>query len=359
MPMCEILVSIVIPVYNQTTDRLIRCLKSVDSQTYKNYEIVLVDDGSQCALSAAYEEISKQYHQINFYVQENKGSGSARNTGIENAKGEYIMFLDSDDVLSENALSDAIDCLQESMADLVVGQVRKFREEQFVCESGQIKEAKRVYLRKQNEIIEYINHILGYESERLRYKDRYFCDGPVAKLCKTELLKKALFGEEKFWGEDTIWNLIFTKLCKSIVISEAVWYFALSNSSSQTHIYRPNCEKEFLYRIQQEHEIVSTLWPECKEGLCIQIWLSMYYVFQCFVLHEENTRGIISSYKVFKNCISNETYRWMLRNIRFDSDRSTIKKVIKKIIRFFSLHGPKWIAYFGWIFILKSKNGER
>ena len=89
-------VSVVIPVYN-VKPYLERCVQSVLRQTYKDLEIILVDDGSTDGSSEICNQIAKRDSRIVIVHQKNQGASEARNTGIRYAKGEYIMFLDSDD----------------------------------------------------------------------------------------------------------------------------------------------------------------------------------------------------------------------------------------------------------------------
>lgn len=88
------LFSIIIPTYNRK-DKLIRCIKSVLANQNANYEIIVIDDGST---DTTKEVVTGRYPQIRYYYQENKGVSCARNKGMELTKGDYIAFLDSDDL---------------------------------------------------------------------------------------------------------------------------------------------------------------------------------------------------------------------------------------------------------------------
>lgn len=357
--MKDCLVSIIIPVYNQTRNRFERCIDSIIAQTYKNFEIIVVDDGSSEDNLANVLEICGKDNRIQLVIQKNAGSGVARNHGVEVAKGEYVVFVDSDDMLTNYALEDAIICLTETNADIIVGQVHKEKETN--VEYARINREKLSYciLSKSADFNEYINHIIGYLSSRFSNPDRYFCDGPVAKLCKRELVIDNQFDDKKIWSEDTIWNLRITKQCKKIAISNNVWYYAFANEDSQTHIFRPNSIEEFKYRINQEETVVSQLWPECKAGLYIQIWTSMHFVFVCYLMNRQNKDCFKKKYTDFLQCINEPVYQNMLRYIRFPKEKSKAIILVKKTIRFFSLYHPKAIAYFGWLVALTYKQGER
>lgn len=110
-------VSIVIPVYN-VESYLERCVNSVLRQTYKDFEIILVDDGSTDGSGALCDKIAASDQRICVIHQKNQGLSGARNTGIRQATGEYIVFLDSDD---EWLLSDGLETLlQNEKTDLLV-----------------------------------------------------------------------------------------------------------------------------------------------------------------------------------------------------------------------------------------------
>jgi glycosyltransferase involved in cell wall biosynthesis len=101
------LVSVVIPTYN-TSNFLIKAIQSVINQTYKNWELIIVDDGSTDQTRQIVEEFQKKDSRIKYFFQNNKGQGAARNLGIKNASGNYIAFLDSDDEFFENKLERVI-----------------------------------------------------------------------------------------------------------------------------------------------------------------------------------------------------------------------------------------------------------
>ena len=97
--MSEILISVIVPVYNIESEYLERCIKSICSQTYKKLDIILVDDGSTDGSGKICNRFAEEDSRIRVFHKENGGSSSARNLGIGEAKGEYIGFIDSDDYI--------------------------------------------------------------------------------------------------------------------------------------------------------------------------------------------------------------------------------------------------------------------
>jgi len=111
--------SIIIPVYN--SEKYLReCVESVQSQTYKNLEIVLIDDESSDSSPDICKELAANDSRIKYIRQNNQGTSAARNTGLENASGDYLMFIDNDDLWADvNAVEEINSLLEESHADVL------------------------------------------------------------------------------------------------------------------------------------------------------------------------------------------------------------------------------------------------
>lgn len=174
------LVSIIIPVYN-AQEYLDDCIKSVLGQTYKNFEVILIDDGSLDKSLKICNGYSEWDNRIIVIHKENGGVSSARNMGLDVAKGDYILFVDSDDYIAEDYIESHINF----DADVVVSGTEK---------SG-------AYLK--NEILKNEGEFVGF-------------GGPWKKLYKKELISNTRFREEIKIGEDIIFNLEILKKTENI-----------------------------------------------------------------------------------------------------------------------------------------------
>lgn len=116
--MVKELVSVVVPVYN-VEKYLDRCISSIVGQTYTNLEIILVDDGSPDNCPQMCDEWAKRDGRIKVIHKENEGLGRARNTGLEQASGEYICFYDSDDFIEPETIERAYTVAVQNDADIV------------------------------------------------------------------------------------------------------------------------------------------------------------------------------------------------------------------------------------------------
>lgn len=113
------LVSIIIPVYN-AEKTLRRCLDSLVSQTYKNIEVLLIDDGSVDSSSLICREYCDKYEYFKYYYQHNSGPSTARNYGIEQSKGKYVYFVDSDDYVEPEIIEKMVDVAEINSAEMVI-----------------------------------------------------------------------------------------------------------------------------------------------------------------------------------------------------------------------------------------------
>ncbi len=118
-------ISIVVPVYN-AEKFLEETLDSLAEQTYKNIEVLLVDDGSKDSSRAICEAYAARDKRFCYYRQDNAGAGAARNHGIELAHGEFLMFLDSDDLFEPDFVEKMYDAITSSCADVAICRADKF-----------------------------------------------------------------------------------------------------------------------------------------------------------------------------------------------------------------------------------------
>ncbi len=197
------LISIVIPVYN-SEQYLSNCLESIINQTYKNLEIILVNDGStdnSLDILKEYQKIDKRIKIIN---TENHGVSHARNTGIKNTKGEYISFVDSDDTIEIDTIETLYNDLIDSKADLVqcnnlINEYQYF----YTYENIKIDGKKEVYEKFLNENI---------------------CCTVWGKLFKRKLFNNVSFNEIYHNHEDELFLFDIIKNCKTVFLEKRHMY---------------------------------------------------------------------------------------------------------------------------------------
>lgn len=146
-------VSVIIPVYNMEKS-ISKSVEAIINQTYKNIEIILVDDGSKDESLEICKMFEQKYENIKVYHTPNRGSGPARNYGIDKASGDFFYFPDADDYIEKNTIEILVKTVRENSCDLVVFGYRG------INSRGKIIEEKR-----------YPNLCISGESVRLKYED--------------------------------------------------------------------------------------------------------------------------------------------------------------------------------------------
>lgn len=124
----QVKVSVIIPVY-QAEQYLAETLESILGQSYGDFEVIIVDDGSRDRSCEIYGAYAQKDARVRIVKQENAGPSAARNNGIANARGEYIAFLDSDDVMNPDALQAMVCAMEEEQTELVIGMYALWKEE--------------------------------------------------------------------------------------------------------------------------------------------------------------------------------------------------------------------------------------
>lgn len=137
-------ISIIVPVY-KVENELPRCVESLINQTYKNIEIILVDDGSPDNCPIICDEYAKKEKRIQVIHRENGGLSEARNSGLANVTGQYILFVDSDDYIELDTCEKFIDALKEDMPDIVVGDYIEEREYKAIPHVHREIEVEKLY----------------------------------------------------------------------------------------------------------------------------------------------------------------------------------------------------------------------
>ena len=178
--------SIIIPAYN-VEKYLPNCLDSVLKQDNGNIEFIIVDDGSRDSTPNVAKQYSAKYEQVRYFRKENGGPSAARNFAIERARGDYILFLDSDDQLADDAVSSIFERLNETGPDVLIGRYCSFYDsstDAFPCEYQLDREIIRKY--RGEKLLEYLVQDKTYDwyswlyvikADLIQKHDLYFEEG--------------------------------------------------------------------------------------------------------------------------------------------------------------------------------------
>lgn len=273
------LISIIIPVYN-VAPFLHRCLDSVLHQTYPNLEIILIDDGSTDNSPAICDEYASEYSNIRTIHKANGGVSIARNLGINEAKGEYISFIDSDDtvepkmieVMYNNAISRNVllSCCQLDVID-IDDTYRKL-------------DKGRIGLYTKDEILKcyFTNQFI---------KDQMY--GPVNKLIHKSLLKTIYFKPYRL-GEDILFIFELLQKCDKVYIDELRGYHYIHRAGSAMTSSFSEKKLDYIYAGEEMIQISRKECPYLTPA--VEVWLYRHVI---VTLRQINMFNLKRKYKTF------------------------------------------------------------
>lgn len=240
------MISIIVPVYN-AEKTLQQCVDSILSQEYKDFELLLVDDGSKDESLAICEEYAENDNRIKVIHKPNGGVSSARNLGLDNAKGERVCFIDSDDYISAVFLHGVEHCKY----DLLITGFRDEVEGQ-VCENVKVLSAT---YQDAEDVRKFI---------RTQVSSNMVLRGPVGKFYSRELIGSQRFNTDMKLGEDTCFVFDYLAKCETIEVDASSYYVirrgaipdAVKYKSSVDYAVRSlNYVWESYKRMEKKHQL--------------------------------------------------------------------------------------------------------
>ncbi len=252
------MISIIVPVYNMA-QYIDSCIKSILDQTYSDFELILIDDGSTDESGFICDNYERKFSQINVIHKENGGLSSARNCGIDVAKGKYLMFVDADDRIHPQTCYFFEKLAEEKHADIVMGKAierNTFVDDMFPYINNC---TYKIWTEKQNRLKE------------IYFEDKHKYWTAWCKLYRKEMFKDNRFEEGKLYEDN---GLIFKLLYDAniVVDIDEIFYFYLINNKGIT-------KKEFSKKnldILWAYELQITFFKEHNDYYMMRIIVCRY-----------------------------------------------------------------------------------
>ena len=214
----QVEISIIVPVYN-VEKYLERCLKSLISQTFENYEIILIDDGSSDNSGKICDDYAKRYEKIRVIHQKNAGLSAARNVGIKQSIAPYILFVDSDDTIDEFACEKLYETMMKENVEIVRANSIIVKEEKFFPE------------KKKNVISGKVYNGLEFLVRNIQNGTMSMC-APYSLYKKDIIEKSNLFFKEGILHEDELWTpQIYLEASKVVWLDYDFYYHYIRENS--------------------------------------------------------------------------------------------------------------------------------
>lgn len=232
------LISIIIPVY-KVEKYLEKCIQSVINQTYKNLQIILVDDGSPDNCGKICDEYAQKDHRIEVIHKSNGGLSDARNKGLEIAKGEYIGFVDSDDYI------------ESDMYEVLYNLLKQYNADVSICNFYTVSQGKIAIKNVDNGIKEY------NRSEILK---EVLLDNNIQSYAWNKLYKKELFDEIKYpvgkKYEDIGTTFYLLEKCNKVVVIGKPEYYYINRQDSIVNNVTETTITDYIELIMQRYDYI-------------------------------------------------------------------------------------------------------
>ena len=239
------IISVIVPVYN-VGKYLRECLDSIVNQTYKNLEIILVDDGSLDDSGKICDEYAEKDSRIKVIHKENGGVSDARNVGMEISTGEYIFFVDSDDYIEKNAIKEFVGIAERENADIVIANNVFFRDCEVIRENINNK-GKEVYSKEQA-----AEHYASFDW------------GAWNKLFRKEVHESILFPKGKIHEDEAIMFQLIANSNKIVHIERTLYYYRKRGGSITEQNYSTK-KMDWYYAWKDNVKFVKGKFPNAYE----------------------------------------------------------------------------------------------
>ena len=329
--MAEPAISLIVPCYNIPSEHLSRALESVAVQSFADYEVILVDDGSAPAYHAACVSLSETDARIRLITTENHGVAAARNTGVRAACGKYVAFLDADDALTPSFFREAYAAASANDADLVMGGVRLVdalpapapdvpgsAPEQTVYRGEAVQGLKKYYVCRHWEL-----RGDGFGIPR----------GPIARLVRRELCLAHLFPEDLRIGEDCVWSLDVLAASGTVCVVQSLWYWYWQNPASAVHRFHPDMRAQWERQLEGIRPLLDLNDPEQYQAFVMHVHDGVFYLWRCYFRHAADHPELRGEMRRVRRAVRREQPWRMLAEPRFFRGAVTKYKIISILYR--------------------------
>lgn len=293
-------ISIIVPIYKIEKNLLTDCIDSLCKQTYKNIEIVLVDDGSPDECGQICDEYGSHDNRIKVIHTENKGVSNARNEGIRNSSGRYIMFVDGDDFLELDTCERCMEKMKATNADLLLFKVCKDKSMTDNSEKNDILLTDKDSIEKVQ--LSVMTHVEPYPG--------YISGSPCMKLYKRDIIVdnglQFVVGLKKC--QDRVFTFDYYSKIHSVVFLDYQGYHYVLNENSVTNKYNPNIDailrkarEEFDKRINKNNE----QFQQAYDILCVRF---LGEILHLDILNPKNSMSLTKKANRIKILIKDRDY---------------------------------------------------
>lgn len=261
------MISVIIPIFN-SEKWLKQCINSILDQTYRNIEVILVDDGSTDSSGTICDQYAEKDDRVRVIHQKNGRIARARNAGIEAAKGEYLSFIDSDDFFKPETLETALNLMKRYKADMVQWDLEYLNDEDTLGDEHGVN-------KPHTPVVDFV--VSNLEAIRIML-DTHHPDDRFNNICQCcncvwpKLFKKSLFADVRFPVDREYEDLAIVhrlyKAANKVVFTNARFSVYRLRSSSVVHSMSIKGTVDGLDAYADKYEMLAT-WEDCDTKVCL------------------------------------------------------------------------------------------
>lgn len=270
----KLLVSVIVPIFN-TELYLSDCIKSILTQSHKNIEVILVNDGSTDSSGEIADKFAKNDNRIKIIHQANKGVSCARNVALDVAVGSWVMFVDSDDMLPKDSIKTMLQTAIELNTDCVCGNFLAFTKN--IINNNFNSRKNKIVLDKSEAV-----SLLLYQGS--------IANAPFAKLYSMKCIGKIRFREDIYTAEDLLFNFLVLKNLDNVVLIEDIIYSYRKHSES---VINRSFSKKRMSGLKATSLILTDI---KKQNLPIAPAINRHFMEALFIISQLSSREVYKEY---------------------------------------------------------------
>ncbi len=279
-------ISIIVPVYN-CEKYISNCINSILEQSFKDFELILVDDGSSDRSFEICESFAKKDNRVRAIHQPNSGVSRARNRGLDEAQGEYIGFVDGDDCIDKEMYEQLYKNLADNNADISICGIVNY----FIKKDGTTEKIRQSQ-------IDGFWIFSGEQALKEALQSRLYSVNPVNKLFKRKLFDNLRYPEGKISEDAFLIPIVVFKACKVVYDSKPMYYYLRRENSITTSNFSDN-DWDVVEAYENHLNMVSEKVPNLKKVAKFRYLWAYTYVIDKIMLSENSENYLKDFNKAF------------------------------------------------------------
>lgn len=329
-------ISVVVPIYN-VEKYLPKCIESILNQTYKNLEIILVDDGSTDNSGKIIDEYAKKDSRILAIHKQNGGCSSARNYGLDIATGTYIAFADSDDIIHEREYEVLYNLIKKYDVDIAFCELQTISSEQFEQYPN-----IEVNVRKKEELFEKI--LTPAEALNLIILNPDVGNYVPLKMFKKELFEGHRFEDKVYYEDVALLYKVVSGAERIAYTNEKLYYYQINRVGATTASFNEKKIIDSMNAYYAQHKFILQNYPQTIDASNFNFVKMYTSAMEKVCMNEDwnlyNSEMVTERYEEFKKSYSNLSKEYLIKNLEpyrlisatiLDEDRSLYKETFNTL----------------------------